>query len=259
MSLADTIERVRSGVLQITFIGAQDEKIGGGSGFICQGHLITNHHVFLGAHKATKVMVQYEEQQGNGLLFSAQEFAKRVITGSEEDSYDYAILRIPEIIRKQHQFSLKPPTELRIGDPIAILGYPLDHYNFTCHHGVISSFFTSKLTNFIQLDGSVNAGNSGGPLIDMSGDAIGIVTRKATGLTAAFKMLGETIRTNIQMLNQQMDSGVFMSIGGVDPVKAIWLGQNQMLATLGEIERQANVGIGYAISADHLLAEPCLQ
>jgi hypothetical protein len=43
---------------------------------------------------------------------------------------------------------------------------------------------------------------------------------------------------------------------GIDTVDALKAGQRQVLLTLDEIERQANVGIGYAISAKHLLARP---
>ena len=50
-----------------------------------------------------------------------------------------------------------------------------------------------------------------------------------------------------------------MSVGGFDPVEGFIAGQNQILATLDEIERQANVGIGYAISAEHLLSDPSLH
>jgi hypothetical protein len=49
-----------------------------------------------------------------------------------------------------------------------------------------------------------------------------------------------------------------MSLGGFDPVEGFKAGQNQILATLDEIERQANVGIGYAISAEHLLSDTAL-
>jgi hypothetical protein len=48
-------------------------------------------------------------------------------------------------------------------------------------------------------------------------------------------------------------------MGGYDPLRGAVTGQRQMSALLDEIERQANVGIGYAMSSDHLLAEPLIQ
>jgi S1-C subfamily serine protease len=83
---------------------------------------------------------------------------------------------------------------------IALLGFPLEHDNLTCHQGVISSFYESGPAKIIQVDASVNAGNSGGPLIDPeTGAAIGIVTRKATGLSKLFNELRNSIKQNIQV------------------------------------------------------------
>jgi uncharacterized protein (AIM24 family) len=138
-----------------------------------------------------------------------------------------------------------------------LLGFPLEHDNLTCHQGIISSFYQSDLVSVIQIDASVNAGNSGGPLIDpATGVAFGIVTRKATGLSQLFAQLRNSIQSNIAVA-QAAGGGIV--IGDVDLVQSIVVSQNQMLATLAEIERQANVGIGYAFSAEHILAEPCMQ
>jgi hypothetical protein len=189
---------------------------------------------------------------------SSLQLKNLVSAGSQEQSYDYAVFRYPEAIRADdHQFALVVPGTRRMGDPIALLGFPLEHDNLTCHQGVISSFYKSGLAQVIQLDASVNAGNSGGPLIDPeTGEAFGIVTRKATGLTAMFEQLRQSAIQNIQLAQA---GGGGINIGGVDPVQAFIASQNQMLHTFNEIERQANVGIGYAFSAEHILEEPCLQ
>jgi hypothetical protein len=142
--------------------------------------------------------------------------------------------------------------------PAAACGYPRQlATNLTCHQGIISSFYRSGLAEVIQIDASVNAGNSGGPLIDpQTGGAFGIVTRKATGLSKLFNQLRNSINANVAM-GQGVTS--VMSIDGIDLVQAIVMSQIQMLLTLDEIERQANVGIGYAFSAEHILSEPCMQ
>jgi S1-C subfamily serine protease len=138
-----------------------------------------------------------------------------------------------------------------------LLGFPLEHDNLTCHQGIISSFYRSGLDEVIQIDGSVNAGNSGGPLIDPeTGVAFGIVTRKATGLSQLFAHLRQSIEANIDVAQR---TGGGIAVGEIDFVQAIIASQNQMLLTLNEIERQANVGIGYAFSVEHILTEPCMQ
>jgi S1-C subfamily serine protease len=255
MSLADVITDVRLGIVRIEFYNQKNERIGSGTGFLCKKRLLTNHHVFLG-HQSAHVVALSREQL-NPVTLSAADFAATLRSGSAENSFDYAVLELPELIDgKEHQFVLEPPGNRRIGDEVGVLGFPLEHQNLTFHRGVISSFYDSNITKFVQLDASVNAGNSGGPVIDTkTGAAFAMVTRKATGLTRTFDSLRHTIRQNIQVVSR---SRGMISMGGFDPIDGFVAGQNQILATLDEIQRQANVGIGYAISAEHLLADTAL-
>ena len=118
-------------------------------------------------------------------------------------------MEVPELMDgTEHQFLLEPPGNRRIGDAIGILGYPLEHTNLAFHHGIISSFYTSDITKIIQLDASINAGNSGGPLIDTeTGAMFGMVSRRATGLTRVFGQLRRAIRQSIQFAERSSASG----------------------------------------------------
>jgi S1-C subfamily serine protease len=79
----------------------------------------------------------------------------------------------------------------------------------TCHVGIISSFYESGPAKIIQLDASVNPSNSDGPLIDQNtGEVLGIVTRKATGLTKGFEQLRETLRQKIAAIQAVTNSGM---------------------------------------------------
>ena len=252
MPLADVIATVRAGIVRISFFNANNVRVGGGTGFLARGRLLTNHHVFLGHQGANSIQLSREHLAA--IILSPAAFAAALRAGSMENSFDYAILDVPHLFDgTEHQFLLELPGDRRIGDQVAMLGFPLEHENLTVHAGVISSFFQSKLTQNIQLDASVNAGNSGGPLIDpQNGAAFGMVARKATGLTALFEKLREAIEQNIQSAQQAIG---IMQMGNFDPVEGFVAGQNQIRATLAEIERQANVGIGYAISTEHIMAD----
>jgi S1-C subfamily serine protease len=222
--------------------------------------LLTNNHVYVGHLTAHRVGLRRDDMPaGQCRVFSCQQFASSLVTGSTEQSYDYAALRVPEIVRDtDHQFTLEIPGPRRIGDAVALLGFPLEHDNLTCHQGIISSFYRSGVAEVIQIDASVNAGNSGGPLIDPeTGVAFGIVTRKATGLSRLFEELRGSIEANVTMGQGLRGSG--FTVGDLDFIESFIVSQNQMLLTLSEIERQANVGIGYAFSAEHILAEPCMH
>jgi S1-C subfamily serine protease len=257
MPLAATVERVRSGVFQIAFLNAAGREIGAGSCFLSGKHLITNNHVFVGYLKAAKVWLRKQEhlKTDQGWLMDAKEFAALLVAGSAEQSYDYAILRaLDEAIVGAHSFDLAPAAGHKVGEPIALLGFPLEHRNLTCHAGVISSFLKSGVADLVQVDASVNAGNSGGPLIDPeNGTALGMITRKATGLSKLFDDLRNAIDGNLGVLDKLGGAGVF--VGGLNPVDFAKASQGQMRRLLDEIERQANVGIGYAVSSEHLIEE----
>ena len=82
-----------------------------------------------------------------------------------------------------------------------------------------------------------------------SGEVIGIVTRKATGLTAQFDQLIASFAENIKVL-KAVQGG--MSLGGVDPMEMLAISQHQMAIVSQEMKRSANVGIGYAYRLDKI-------
>lgn len=136
-------------------------------------------------------------------------------------------------------------------------GFLLEHRNLVCHLGTISFFYTSGTAKVIQLDASVNQSNSGGPLLDPeTGQVLGIVTRKGTGLSTLFDLLLSVFDRNGKALEAAKG---LVGLGPVDPVAATIAGQHQMKAREGEIQRSANVGIGYAFSAEHLLADAAMS
>lgn len=143
-------------------------------------------------------------------------FQRYLKTGSDENNRDYAILNVPELQNKGlYNFFLASHKANDIFDEILILGFPLEHQNLVCRRGVISSFYSRNGIDIIQLDASVNASNSGGPLVDLkTGNVIGIVTRKRTGLT---KIFDENIKSA-----ENMQGGVV--IGGIDPCHALIVG-----------------------------------
>ena len=70
------------------------------------------------------------------------------------------------------------------------------------------------------------------------------MTRKATGLTQQFDGLIASFENNIRVLKST--GGVSMSIGGVNPIEALIATQAQLGQVAAEIQRSANVGVGYA-------------
>lgn len=225
-----------------------------------EGLLVTNYHVAYSPPHDSVVVIRTinnspeVELFKEGFSITNHDFLKRTKTASDERAYDFIVLDIPELSeQKLYNFQLSEYSDLekRIGDDIFFLGYPFEHLNLVCHSGIISSFYRSKNIDVIQVDASVNSSNSGSPLIDpKTGKVIGIITRKATGLTQGFEKLRYILKQNIEILFKSQ-GGIF--IQNIDPTEAFIENQRQMLGMTYELERSANVGIGYAFSVKELI------
>lgn len=141
------------------------ERRGEGSGVIVdarQGYLITNHHVI---ENADEIMVTLADDR----TFPA------TVVGSDVDS-DVAVLKIEASGLTDIPFA--SVDDLRVGDYVVAIGNPLGFEN-TVTSGIISGLSRSGLNDdayedFIQTDASINVGNSGGALVNLRGELIGI-------------------------------------------------------------------------------------
>ena len=137
-----------------------------GSGFIIdeKGIVVTNNHVIEGAED---IVVQVNGEK---------KFKAKVI-GADPLS-DIAVLKI-ESKEKFLPVRFGDSDKARIGDWVIAIGNPFG-LGGTVTSGIISSrnrsIGLSRYEDYIQTDASINSGNSGGPLFDMSGDVIGINT-----------------------------------------------------------------------------------
>lgn len=257
MNLPSLIEKVKSSIVHIVYV-KDKKKVGSGTGFMLDRYLVTNYHVVDMPDDIGFLLRFHDSNPHNleGLLYRYKDFFSFCKTGSDKNSYDFAVFDIPKLReRNLFQLSFGDPSSKRLGDDVIFLGYPLDHNNLVIHKGIISSFYESgsSKTQVIQIDASVNNSNSGGPLIDPeTAEVIGIITRKGTGLSDMFKQLQKVFDENNESLKNAKN---MMSLGGFDPVAAFEANQNQMKALCKEVERSANVGIGYAFSINHLLED----
>ncbi len=148
----------------------------GGSGFIISpdGYILTNNHVIEGA---TKVDVHFgADENGNG-----GRTVPATIVG-RDPATDLALLKI-NADQPLPSIRLGDSDRIRKGDWAIAIGHPFTFEN-TLTVGVISakgrslglSPETQSFENFIQTDAAINFGNSGGPLLNISGEVVGINT-----------------------------------------------------------------------------------
>lgn len=146
-----------------------ERGVGTGVVIVDNGTILTNLHVVMGAHR---IRVTFAD----GLESEA-----RLINVMPE--HDLAVLRALKIPDDLHAATMRSTGDLAPGDHVAAVGFPFG-IGPSASAGVVSGLkreFRSPegervLTNLIQFDAAANPGNSGGPLITMEGEVVGIVT-----------------------------------------------------------------------------------
>ena len=141
----------------------------GGSGFIVteDGYVLTNYHVI---EDADKVVVQLSEEN--------KPYDATVV--GVDPTTDLALLKIAAT-RKLATITLGDSDQVRVGEWVIAIGNPLA-YDHTVTVGVVSAKGRKlaglsrdvSLDNYIQTDAAINRGNSGGPLMNLRGEAVGI-------------------------------------------------------------------------------------
>jgi 2-alkenal reductase len=154
---------------QNTFFGPSGDQTVSGSGFFItdQGYILTNNHVVEGTKEVNIVLSDGTEQ-------------KATIVGTDLYS-DIAVLKtdgkVPAVAKLGNSDVLKP------GESVIAIGSPLGNFKNTVTVGVVSATGRSidsgngyQVEDLIQTDAAINHGNSGGPLVDLAGEVIGINT-----------------------------------------------------------------------------------
>lgn len=169
LSLQEVYQMVNPAVVGIsTFRGGTEYSWGTGVIFREDGYIITNTHILQGADSA-------EISLENGDLMTA------VLIGEDEES-DIAVLKIEAEDLPYAVFG--DSDEVLVGDEVAAIGNPLGElYAGTMTNGIVSSI-DRNVTNqghrmtLLQTNAALNEGNSGGPLVNMYGQVIGITNMK---------------------------------------------------------------------------------
>lgn len=165
-------------------------EIGGGTGFIisADGLILTNKHV-----------VADEEASYTVLTSGGERYEARVL--SEDFLNDIAILKIDARDLPVAEFG--DSDKLEIGQTVIAIGNALAEYRNTVTKGVVSGIgrtvaagdgfgLSEVIEGAIQTDAAINPGNSGGPLINLSGQVIGI----NTAINRAGQLVGFAIPIN---------------------------------------------------------------
>lgn len=185
--IADAVEKLYNATVLVEII-ERDTVAGWGSGFVYKvsgdyAYILTNHHV---VDEADELKIVYtDDTETEGKLIGSDEYADVAVVRVDKDT----ILAVAEIGKTEG---------LRLGDTVFAIGTPVGlEYKFTVTRGILSgqnrmvemtkksgnSYFNQQTTdswymNLLQIDASINSGNSGGPLANCNGEVIGITNSK---------------------------------------------------------------------------------
>ena len=159
--------------------GTERQQVGAGTGFIVSsdGLILTNKHV-VSDKDAEYVVIMTDNKEYNAKVLA------------RDPVQDLAIMKI-EGGNNFKPLKLGSVDDIQIGQTVIAIGNALGRFQNTVSVGVISGlgrtivatgpdFATERLEDIIQTDTAINRGNSGGPLINLKGEVVGINTAVST-------------------------------------------------------------------------------
>ena len=184
LSLQEIYRRCIGSVVSIVTVTPSGKASGTGIIMSEDGYVITNHHVIESA------------QAVSVLTADSQEYTASVV-GSDETS-DLAVLKIEAEGLQAAEFG--DSSVLQVGDSVAAIGDPLGTaLRGTMTDGIVSAInrdltVNDRTMSLIQTNAALNNGNSGGPLINVYGQVVGINTMKmGSSSTTSVEGLGFAI------------------------------------------------------------------
>lgn len=190
--LIDLYTRVSGGVVSIRIYN--ESGAGQGSGFVydTEGHIVTNGHVVAEAQQ-----IEVDFPSGDKV------WAELV---GVDTNVDLAVLRVDVPAGVLHPLPLGDSSQVRVGEIVVAIGNPFGLAG-TMTVGIVSALgrtldserdapgggvFSSG--DIIQTDAAINLGNSGGPLVDLRGDVIGV---NRAILTEAYSVIGAPTNSGV--------------------------------------------------------------
>ena len=183
--------------------GSELREVGGGTGFIVSedGMIVTNKHV------VSDTEAKYTVLLNDGEKVEAQVLARDPVN-------DIAIIQIDKTGLPTLELAPEGSDEVQIGQTVIAIGNALGEFRNTVSVGVVSGLqrsvfagdglgFSEELTDVIQTDAAINQGNSGGPLLNLQGQVIGINTAVARGAqNIGFSIPVKLVRRDLEQVKE---------------------------------------------------------
>ncbi|HSX35576.1 MAG TPA: trypsin-like peptidase domain-containing protein [Patescibacteria group bacterium] len=218
------------------FFGQGGEEDGAGTGIILttDGLIVTNRHVVPAGTGTISVTLS------DGTEFNNVSLVGRT---SDSDSLDIAFLKINNLNgKKLTPATLGNSSKMKVGDTVVAIGNALGQFQNTVTTGILSGYGRSvqasdasgvsseNLEDLFQTDAAINEGNSGGPLVNLDGQVVGI----NTAIAGNAQSIGFSIPMNDI-------SGLIKSVEETGKLQRPYLGV-QYVSLTNDIAQQYNLG-----------------
>ncbi len=203
--LAALYQTVSPAVVSVGIANTVFGELSGGTGFVIdtQGHIVTNTHVIDARRSRDIIEVNFFD----GTIVAAQ------VVGEDRDS-DLAVLRVDLPADRLHPVTFADSESLRIGQTALAIGSPFGQ-EWTLTGGIISGLGrvidglgSYQIGAVIQTDAPLNPGNSGGPLLNLRGEVIGvnvqIISRDRANAGIGFAIPSNLVR---RVVTELLESG----------------------------------------------------
>lgn len=221
------------------------EERGSGFHFIQENIIVTNQHV-IGAHAKNSSSIK-------AITELNEKIELELLASSPEEEYDFAILKATSDIPPGRTV-LEPKTQgdLHRGSDILFSGFPHGIHNLLVHQATISGPDTEKS---FYIDGMVNGGNSGGPIVDPDDfKVVGIITRRRFLGGTAIDNLNEKAK-ELREQCQQMASRGSAVIMGINFSNFAQMMAESLILINQVVDANANSGIGIGFKIKYITDE----
>lgn len=212
MSVADINNKVSPSVVLISGKSATGEGQGTGVILSEDGYIITNAHVVSGFSELSVTLNDADKTSYPATLIGVDE------------TTDLAVIRVRASGLTPAEIGTS--ASLQVGQSVVVIGNPLgEEFSGSVTTGIISAldrqveFGDGQVYNYIQTDAAINSGNSGGPLVNMQGQVIGINAAKIDSSVAEGMGFAIPIDEAVPVVNDLMKYGYvtnrpYLGIGG---------------------------------------------
>jgi serine protease Do len=176
-TITDSVQKIAPAVVtvvgtipgQMTIFGNQGDATVSGSGFFISndGYILTNNHVVEGTNSLT--VIRSDGSKLSAKIVGTDPYADVAVLKTQAQSVTPVVLGNSDILKS--------------GETLIAIGSPLGDFKNTVTVGVVSATGRSidtgngyQMENLIQTDAAINQGNSGGPLVNLAGEVIGMNT-----------------------------------------------------------------------------------